>query len=178
MSWFVIHPSSRAKMVWDAYAMLILLYTIVIAPLRIGFDIGDVCPSAIWLWEFIIDLSFIIDLFLNFVTAVHVYNNGYEELRVDLKSIARHYLSSWFLVDFVSSLPIDMILSLAFDGCNGHTFEDQAGSGSTNSGFGILRLIRILRLVKLLKIVRVLRLHQVCVALFAHHEHATAAPKP
>ena len=45
---WILHPNRRVKIVWDSYAISILLYTIIFAPLKIGFDIEDYCPSAIW----------------------------------------------------------------------------------------------------------------------------------
>ena len=58
--------------------------------------------------------------------------------------------------DLISSVPIDLVLSLSVNGC--------VGSGATSGPDGLgsigdtARLVRILRLVKLLKILRIIRL--------------------
>ena len=165
---YIIHPNRPAKLMWDSYAILILLYTIVIAPLRLGFDVEDFCPAPIWLWEALVDTSFIVDLVLNFCTAVYIFDkNGREVLCANSKTIALQYLRTWFTIDFVSCLPIDMVVSLSINGCSGNpTISVASGvNGSVSddespNGLELLKMLRILRLVKLLKILRVLRLQQ------------------
>ena len=97
---------------WDLIGILMLIYTIIITPLKLGFDIEDLCPSAIWVWEAVIDWFFVGDLFLNFLTATYYQdpNDGYV-LSFHPFIIAREYLKCWFWVDFTSSLPIDFFLS-------------------------------------------------------------------
>ena len=33
---------------WDMWALVILIYTVVVAPLRLGFMIDNYCPEGIW----------------------------------------------------------------------------------------------------------------------------------
>jgi lipopolysaccharide/colanic/teichoic acid biosynthesis glycosyltransferase len=62
----------------------------------------------------------------------------------DLKDIALNYLKGWFIIDFVSILPLDLILSSA--------------SNSTTSGYN--RFFRFIRLGKLQKLFRVIKSFQ------------------
>ena len=70
--WYIVHPGCFGKVLWDTFAVLILVYTVVLAPLKLGFDVEDYCPSGLWWWEAIIDTTFFCDMLLNFVTAVYV----------------------------------------------------------------------------------------------------------
>ena len=65
---FMLSPESRKKVLWDVISVILLVYTIIIAPLRLGFELEDYCPQAIWIWETVIDVAFVIDFFLNFIT--------------------------------------------------------------------------------------------------------------
>lgn len=60
------------------------------------------------------------------------------------RQIAYHYLRSWFIIDLVSSIPMDYIFLLA-GGQNRHFLE-------------VSRALKILRFAKLLSLLRLLRL--------------------
>ena len=95
-----------------------------------------------------IDWFFVLDIVLNFFTGVDVGGS----VHTDQKYIVRHYLQTWFVIDFASSLPLDFVISLAFDGC-----PPDENVNSDNISY--LKLIRILRLTKLLKLLRLLKLN-------------------
>ena len=67
----------------------------------------------------------------------------------DHKKIAVRYLRSWFIFDFLSTLPFDDIVTIAASG------ED--GSADNSKLIQSTRLIRLVRLVRLLKLGRLLR---------------------
>jgi hypothetical protein len=46
------------------------------------------------------------DLFINFFTAI-IDDKGYCE--TSLQKIAMNYMANWFLIDFISSIPIELI---------------------------------------------------------------------
>ena len=60
----------------------------------------------------VLDFLFIIDMILNFFTAIE-NDNG--EVTVDRKKIALIYFKGWFLVDLTSSVPITLIQELIQD---------------------------------------------------------------
>ena len=156
LPWYILHPSGKCKMWWDAYAVIILVYAVCGAPLRLGFDVEDYCPSAIWTFEAIVDICFILDLFLNFFTAVYVVDiKGDHILTAHLGVIAKKYILTWFAIDLTSSAPIDLVTSLAINGCTGGAAASGLNIGSIGD---TARMVRILRLVKLLKVLRILRL--------------------
>ena len=105
-------------MSWDVLGVLLLLYTVVTTPLRLGFDIDDDCWTGVWTFEFAIDAYFVSDLILNFFTGP--YLEDYEKNPIKnaktCKAIGRQYLRSWFFVDLISSVPIDVFMTLAISG--------------------------------------------------------------
>jgi hyperpolarization activated cyclic nucleotide-gated potassium channel 2 len=78
-----------------------------------------------------------------------VLRNDYiDEIVLEPRLIAINYIKTWFIVDLLSSLPIDYLF----------LFLD---SGDNTGGYTIARTgraIKVLRLVKLLSLLRLLRL--------------------
>lgn len=58
--------------------------------------------------DFLVDITFLIDMLVNFRTTY--LKNG--ELVYEPSKIARNYLRGWFLIDAVSAIPFDLILSV------------------------------------------------------------------
>lgn len=57
--------------------------------------------------NYCIDGFFFIDIIVNFNSA---FTNESYEIVDDRKKIAKSYLTSWFLVDFLSIVPFELIL--------------------------------------------------------------------
>lgn len=167
LPWYIIHPASKPKLWWDMWSMLILVYTVIVVPVRLSFDVEEFCPDPLWWIEAVIDICFVCDFVLNWFTAVYTARMDGDAaemgLSTSLGAIACEYLRSWFLIDVVSSAPIDLCFSLFFSGCNGApivnnvTYMDVTSS-DVSSFAGTARLVRILRLIKLLKVLRVFKL--------------------
>lgn len=101
----VLHPQGFLRVSWDILTMVLLLYIAVVTPVRIGFDID--AKGAAYYFEFAIDGIFMADVLLNFRTGF-ISKNG--KLVMSPCRIATHYFRTWFIVDLVSSLPIDLFL--------------------------------------------------------------------
>jgi hypothetical protein len=84
------------------------------------------------------DIIFFVDIFIAFFSA---YYNENDELVYDRAIIAKGYLTSWFLIDFLSSIPISML------------FQQHSYSSLVR----ISRLPKLYRLVKLTKLTRILK---------------------
>ena len=56
--------------------------------------------------DWIIDIIFIMDLFINFITA-YEKRDGLQETRI--KKIAINYLRGWFIIDFLACIPVQLI---------------------------------------------------------------------
>lgn len=96
---FLIYPKSLFKYFWDFIIFGFCLYSIIICPLSIAFDIND--KLALF-----IDGLFIIDLILNFWMG---YYDNEENLIVTPKKIVFNYIFGWFWVDLISSIPFNSL---------------------------------------------------------------------
>ncbi|KAK1130797.1 hypothetical protein K0M31_018906 [Melipona bicolor] len=132
---------------WDLCMLLLLVANLIILPVAISFFNDDL--STRWIaFNCLSDTIFLIDIVVNFRTGIMQQDNA-EQVILDPKLIAKHYLRTWFFLDLISSIPLDYIF-LIFN-----QFQDFSES------FQILhagRALRILRLAKLLSLVRLLRL--------------------
>ncbi|XP_017837249.1 uncharacterized protein LOC108596229 isoform X3 [Drosophila busckii] len=142
---WVIHPCSSFRFYWDLCMLLLLVANLIILPVAISFFNDDL--STRWIaFNCLSDTIFLIDIVVNFRTGIMQQDNA-EQVILDPKLIAKHYLRTWFFLDLISSIPLDYIF-LIFN----QDFSDS---------FQILhagRALRILRLAKLLSLVRLLRL--------------------
>ena len=100
----IIHPFSKQKTAWNVLMLVLIIEISITVPYRIPFE--DVTPPSWFYIDVITDFLFMIDLVLNFVTAIE-NDNG--ELCTDRKKIVVSYLKTWFLIDFMSSIPITLI---------------------------------------------------------------------
>jgi len=98
----IIRHDSFYRMAWDMMIMLLLGYICVSMPYALGFGQSDALDTV----DRVFDMIFCVDVVLNFRTS---YCDRDETIVVDGCQIAKKYLKSWFLLDFVSSVPFDMI---------------------------------------------------------------------
>ncbi|XP_037873478.1 potassium/sodium hyperpolarization-activated cyclic nucleotide-gated channel 2 isoform X3 [Bombyx mori] len=144
---WVIHPCSSFRFYWDLCMLLLLVANLIILPVAISFFNDDL--STRWIaFNCLSDTIFLIDIVVNFRTGIMQQDNA-EQVILDPKLIAKHYLRTWFFLDLISSIPLDYIF-LIFNQVN-----------DFSENFQILhagRALRILRLAKLLSLVRLLRL--------------------
>ena len=64
-------------------------------------------------FNYVIDIFFFFELIINFNSA---FVNDDKEIVDNRKEIAKRYLSGWFFIDFVSILPLDIILMSFVEG--------------------------------------------------------------
>jgi hypothetical protein len=95
---------------WDIAQVVVLMYVAITVPLRIGFRLENLEPSDFGFWvDLVVDFYFWFDIFLNFRTAYRDDRDTMHRLIVNLKSIRNRYFKGWFLIDFVSCLPLNYI---------------------------------------------------------------------
>jgi CRP-like cAMP-binding protein len=130
---WLIDPSESWKVQWDVILALIIIYTLIMTPVDMAFyDKELVHGDGL---ELVLDGIFFCDLLLSFRTT---YASEFEgALLLDQSQIAWRYLQSWFLVDFVSSVPFTVL------------FGD---------GLKSVKLIKALRLFRLMKLARIFKL--------------------
>ena len=155
-----INPDGQFRSGWDIAQVIVLFYLAWVTPYRVGFDAPAYGPE-FW-FEFLVDIYFIVDVFLNFITGFWMDLETTTVLVSDPRDIAVNYLKTWFLIDVVACAPVDLATravegelacSFAVSGCV------HVASGSVNSNaLKLFKLLRIFRLLKLLRLFRVSRL--------------------
>lgn len=101
------------------------------------------------------DTFFLTDLVLNFRTGILEDDNSH--IILDPQVIRRRYLRGWFLVDFVSSIPVDYIFLVV----DLEARLESAEVYRTARAIRIVRFAKILSLLKLLRLSRLIRyIHQ------------------
>jgi len=137
----VFHPYSGPRMVWDLTIIMLILYTAIGVPLRLSWSLKE--TMAVWILDRLLDLLFMVDIAINLNTA---FERG-TELIVDRRSIVKHYLATWFALDFIASFPFDFIFS----------FLAGADANSLSMLPRLVRLLKLSRLFRLARLQRILR---------------------
>lgn len=148
---FIIYPDETFKKFWDFIIFFLLMYTAVILPYTVCFVESEIF-SAIGIAETVIDFLFLVDLILNFFSA---YLNELGMIVDDHKEIVTNYISGYFIFDFLSSIPIQLIINYAQSSIN-------------NRKFGLARFYKILRLTRLIKMFRVKKYDRILTYFFSH----------
>ena len=131
-------PENYSRFAWEIFIMVFLILLGIMLPYISAFE-----PNNEVLSDSVDNISivvFSIDIFVNFNTGF--YEKGV--LILDRVKIFKNYLSFWFWVDFLSTIPIDKVFG--FD------------SDSNNQAGRIIKFVRVLRVLKLLKLIRLTKL--------------------
>ena len=135
-----LDPDGRFRILWDLALGILILYSVISIPIRIGFDVSPEIPNS---WQFIvdclIDCTFAVDIGLNFFTGFYA---GKTLVR-NKRDIARAYMRGWFSIDLVTTVPIDLFVELA------------VGGGSDLRAIKMVRILRLLKLARLKKLGKV-----------------------
>jgi hypothetical protein len=133
----VLHPNGKPKLFWDCCNLLLLIYSTFQIPYSVAFlsNSCDLTDSAII--NLAVDCFFLCDIILNFFVGYIDEETGI--LEVSKIRIAQHYIRSWFIFDFISSLPWDRIF------CSLTTSQ-------TTKILKVFRIIKIVRFVRMLRI--------------------------
>ncbi|KAL8566273.1 hypothetical protein ACOMHN_056845 [Nucella lapillus] len=92
---------------WDLFMLVLLIANLIILPVAISFFNDDL--STHWIvFNCMSDTVFFLDIVINFRTGI-ILNDFADEIILDPKQIAKHYVKSWFLLDLLSSVPMDYI---------------------------------------------------------------------
>ena len=141
--WYLLHPDSISKKLWNSLLTLLLIYTALLMPYRLAFE-EQVFWDSWAILDVAIDGAFLLDICINFFS-VQVKADGSLEKRH--RSIICSYVKGWFVVDLVSSFPITVV-----------DYYTGGDSGLPKDKYNsMIRLARLPRLYKLLRIVRILK---------------------
>jgi len=149
----VMNPHWTMRLGWDFLVILLVLMDALFLPLQMAFKTPPDLDEG-WLW--LSTVMFFLDMVLSFNTA---YEAGPREPGVELGKlvthrcrITRNYLRTWFIIDFMSTVPFSQVASLF------------SGSGGDNQNSAqVVKLTKILKLVRFLRLIRMLRLAKLAV---------------
>uniref|UniRef100_A0A672QK73 Potassium/sodium hyperpolarization-activated cyclic nucleotide-gated channel 2-like n=1 Tax=Sinocyclocheilus grahami TaxID=75366 RepID=A0A672QK73_SINGR len=148
---WIIHPYSDFRFYWDFTMLLFMVGNLIIIPVGITFFKDETTTPWI-IFNVISDTFFLMDLVLNFRTGIIIEDNS--DIILDPKTIKKKYLKTWFIVDFVSSIPVDYIFLIVEKGIDSEVYK-------TARALRIVRFTKILSLLRLLRLSRLIRyIHQ------------------
>ncbi|KAG8456651.1 hypothetical protein GDO86_002435 [Hymenochirus boettgeri] len=148
---WIIHPYSDFRFYWDLIMLIMMVGNLVIIPVGITFFTEQTTTPWI-IFNVASDTVFLFDLFMNFRTGIVIEDNS--EIILDPKVIKMNYLKSWFIVDFISSIPVDYIFLIVEKGMDSEVYK-------TARALRIVRFTKILSLLRLLRLSRLIRyIHQ------------------
>jgi len=151
---FIIGERNKGRKAWDLLVFLLLFYTATVLPFRlcfIEFRIPTSHPcNKDWIkLEYAMDVLFVFDLILPFFFS---YRDRHGKEVVDPWLIARRYLCSYFVLNFIACVPFEQ-----FDQ------SSQEGESSVNKGLRLTRMQRMTRLIRLLRLLRLTKLVRIIV---------------
>ncbi|KAB5535735.1 hypothetical protein PHYPO_G00121390 [Pangasianodon hypophthalmus] len=148
---WIIHPYSDFRFYWDFTMLLFMVGNLIIIPVGITFFKEETTTPWI-IFNVVSDTFFLMDLVLNFRTGIIIEDNS--DIILDPKTIKKKYLKTWFVVDFVSSIPVDYIFLIVEKGIDSEMYK-------TARALRIVRFTKILSLLRLLRLSRLIRyIHQ------------------
>ncbi|CAG01375.1 unnamed protein product, partial [Tetraodon nigroviridis] len=148
---WIIHPYSDFRFYWDFTMLMFMVANLIIIPVGITFFKDETTTPWI-IFNVVSDTFFLMDLVLNFRTGIVFEDNT--EIILDPDKIKKKYLKTWFVVDFVSSIPVDYIFLIVEKGIDSEVYK-------TARALRIVRFTKILSLLRLLRLSRLIRyIHQ------------------
>lgn len=163
---FVIHPYSVIRMMFDLTTAIVLFINIYTIPILISFPKFESIyhmvrpdspyPQFAFLITISSDIWFMIDIMANFRT-------GYEANEkpiLNLKKIRHNYMTGWFWLDIIATLPVDQIVQV-FTGENLYTGNGDGTSNNQMAAADVVRYLKFIRLTKITGILRLIRLSRI-----------------
>ncbi len=135
----IILPNDSWKLKWDFLISLLIMATAIYTPYRLAYE--ETTSTAWLVIELLVDSLFLVDIILSFFAA---YFDDFDVLVDKRSKIICGYLKFWFIVDFVSILPISLILDNT--------------SPQMNDLARVARLSRLYKLIKMVKLLKMTRL--------------------
>lgn len=101
---WMIHPLSNISVSWDTFVSMLILVTVVTMPLCLGWEEIN---ETMLVFNVMVDSAFLLDVCKNFCTGFIDEN---ETIIMSVKLVRKNYLHGFFITDFFSSIPVDVIL--------------------------------------------------------------------
>ena len=104
----IIYPENRIKQIWELFMILVLLISCLITPIEIAFAKSTTPADGYDMHTivgFVFDSLFFIDVIVIFFSA---YVDDNLKLVDKRSTITTSYLTGWFTVDLISSVPFSI----------------------------------------------------------------------
>lgn len=93
-------------MQWDLLISLLIIVSAISTPYRMAYVDDNSVPWMVT--ELLLDFFFFVDIILTFFSA---YFDKLDVLVDNRRKIACNYLKFWFIIDFVSIMPLSLIIN-------------------------------------------------------------------
>ena len=150
---YILSPESEIKVYIDIISYMLVLYCMLISPYKMAFEDDFVDETGFFfIFDFFIDVFFILDLILNFFIA---FRDNKEEIKFNIKLIFFNYIKTWFLMDLISCIPFTIINYFAFNVGNDMNFYTT--NNNISSITKLQKFAKIARFFKVFKWTRIIR---------------------
>ena len=101
MPWYIINPNNCFSRTWNMIILVLMINILLIGSFRICFTDNYLNPDylSIFIFDFIVEILFLIDIIFHFFTAFTNKNNN---LEINQLKIIKNYIKSWFLIDLIT----------------------------------------------------------------------------
>jgi hypothetical protein len=110
---YVINPSNEVKIYWDLAIASLVVVSILVVPVNIAFATFALNNNAV---ETLNLVMFTADMVLSFRTC-YAEKDLEDALVCEPCKIYTNYLKTWFVIDFLSTVPIDLIMQQTMGEC-------------------------------------------------------------
>jgi len=140
---WVIPANDSRKILWDLFIGALIMYSVITITYTLSFT-PTPAPFFVAV-DIMVDIFFAVDMILSFRTAFLDPNGLLNTMPTD---IARHYFKTYFLVDFLSTMPIDRVVEAMSEAANSTVLRT----------FKLTRFARLFRLMKLARMLKLFKL--------------------
>ena len=142
---WLIYPDDSLKRAWDMFLGFALIITCLTIPFHLALYFDEPDPSAIIVFNLILDIVFFVDIVITFNTAI---KEDHKDIITSKVAIAKRYLRGWFWIDIIVTLPFYTL-------ANWYVPDGSAAQVAQAVKFvRIMKILRIIRLLKLLKLIK------------------------
>eukprot|EP00931_Biecheleriopsis_adriatica_P040627 TRINITY_DN23289_c0_g4_i1.p1 TRINITY_DN23289_c0_g4~~TRINITY_DN23289_c0_g4_i1.p1 ORF type:complete len:664 (+),score=118.38 TRINITY_DN23289_c0_g4_i1:62-2053(+) len=143
--WFILNPNCRERLVWDLAGVVVLVYDLVMIPVKLSFEPEDSPFTVVLGWCTMIFWT--LDMFASFFVG---YQTKDGTMVVKPCKIVKHYVTTWFPLDIVI-VSVDWLIMIVG---NSSIVEVDASSAGLIRAGKMLRALRILRTLRLLRLAK------------------------
>lgn len=129
---FIIDHTENLKVWWDFFIVVLIIVSVFMVPFQLGFEHMMRNKRGLRAYDIVNTVFFLIDFVLQFRTSY--YDNDLRHVTVP-EMIAQRYLRSWFCVDLLSAMPLELL-------------------SADLTSLQLVKTLRMFRLARVLKIVR------------------------